>query len=44
VRADLFSDAVTQLSAQNEKIKGFDLNSILDNEFVQSARDRKVGP
>jgi len=43
VSANLWSDAVDQLGAQNDKIKSFDLNSILDNEFVQSAMDRKVG-
>jgi NitT/TauT family transport system substrate-binding protein len=44
VNAALFGDAVEQLSAQNDKIKSFDLNSMLDNEFVQSAQQRKVGP
>jgi len=39
----LFGDAVEQLSATNDKIKSFDLNSILDNSFVQSAMDRHVG-
>ncbi len=43
VRADLFSDAVEQLSTTNDKIKTFDLNKILDNQYVQSAIDRKVG-
>ena len=44
VKPELFADAVNQLGAQNEKIKTFDLKSVLDNEFVQSAMDRKVGP
>jgi NitT/TauT family transport system substrate-binding protein len=44
VNAALFDDAVEQLSAQNDKIKSFDLNSMLDNEFVQRAMERKVGP
>ncbi len=45
VRADLFGDAVEQLSATNEKVKNFDLNKILDNQYVQSAIDRKLsGP
>jgi len=44
VKADLFGDAIQQLGAQNDKIKSFDLNSILDNEFVQSAQERHVGP
>jgi NitT/TauT family transport system substrate-binding protein len=44
VKADLFADAVQQLGAQNDKIKNFDLSSLLDNEFVQGAMDRHVGP
>jgi hypothetical protein len=44
VKADLFTDAMQTLGATNEKIKNFDLNSILDNEFIQSAMDRHVGP
>src|SRR5207248_2097923 len=44
VKPELFADAVQQLGAQNEKIKTFDLKSILDNQFVQSAMDRHVGP
>jgi NitT/TauT family transport system substrate-binding protein len=43
VRADLFGDAVEQLSATNDKVKNFDLNKILDNQYVQSAMDRKLG-
>jgi NitT/TauT family transport system substrate-binding protein len=43
VREDLFGDAVEQLSATNDKVKSFDLNKILDNQYVQSAIDRKVG-
>jgi len=44
VTADLWGDAVQQLSTQNDKIKSVDLNSMLDNEFVKSALDRNVGP
>jgi NitT/TauT family transport system substrate-binding protein len=44
VKADLFGDAVEQLGASNDKIKSFNLSSILDNEFVQSAHDRHIGP
>src|SRR5579859_3616503 len=44
VKADLFGDAITLLGANNDQIKSFNLPSILDNEFVQSARDRHVGP
>jgi NitT/TauT family transport system substrate-binding protein len=43
VKHELFGDAIAQLSGQNDKIKSFDVSSILDNEFVQSAMDRKVG-
>jgi NitT/TauT family transport system substrate-binding protein len=43
VKPEYFADAVQQLGATNDKIKGFDLTSMLDNEFVQSAMDRKVG-
>jgi NitT/TauT family transport system substrate-binding protein len=43
VKADLFADAIEQLGAQNDKIKSFDVNGILDNEFIQSAMDRHVG-
>ncbi len=44
VKADLFTDAINQLGANNDQIKNFDLPTILDNEFVQSARDRHIGP
>jgi len=43
VNVGLFADAVEQLSASNDKIKTFDLTKILDNQYVQSAIDRKVG-
>jgi NitT/TauT family transport system substrate-binding protein len=43
VDASLFGDAIEQLSATNDKIKSFDLNSALDNSLVQSAIDRHVG-
>jgi len=43
VNASLFGDAIDQLSATNDKIKSFDVNKILDNGFIQSAMDRKVG-
>ena len=38
-----FADVVAQLSPSNEKIKDFDISSILDTSFVQSAMDRKLG-
>jgi NitT/TauT family transport system substrate-binding protein len=43
VRSDLFGDAIEQLGTQNDKIKSFDVNTIIDDAFVQSAMDRKVG-
>ena len=43
VKPELFNDALQTLSASNDKIKNFDINSILDNSFVQSAQDREVG-
>jgi hypothetical protein len=43
VSPDLFSDTVTQLSATNSKVKGFDVSSIIDDSLVQSAMQRKVG-
>jgi NitT/TauT family transport system substrate-binding protein len=43
VSAALFGDAIEQLSATNDKIKSFNLNSALDNSFVQSAMDRHLG-
>ncbi len=44
VEPEYFADAVEQLGTTNDKIKTFDLKSMLDNEFVQSAMTRKVGP
>jgi NitT/TauT family transport system substrate-binding protein len=43
VKAENFADVMTQLSATNDKIKDFDLSSVLDNSLVQSAMDRHVG-
>jgi ABC-type nitrate/sulfonate/bicarbonate transport system substrate-binding protein len=43
IKAEQFTDAIAQLSATNDKIKSFDVNSILDASFVKSAMDRKVG-
>lgn len=38
-----FEDAISQLSQSNDKIKTFDVKSMLVPQFVQSAMDRKVG-
>ncbi|MCW2688969.1 MAG: hypothetical protein JWR37_3859 [Mycobacterium sp.] len=43
ISQDQFTDAISFLSASNDKIKSFDLSTILDNSFAQSAMDRKVG-
>jgi NitT/TauT family transport system substrate-binding protein len=43
IKPEQFTDALKYLSASNEKIKDFDLSTILDNSFAQSAFDRKVG-
>lgn len=42
-QASDFSDALEQLSATNDKVKGFDVSTILDASLVQSSMDRKVG-
>ena len=42
-RPEQFQDALAQLSASNEKVRGFDVTSIFDTSLVQSAMDRKVG-
>jgi NitT/TauT family transport system substrate-binding protein len=38
-----FDDAISQLSQSNDKIKTFDVRTMLVPQFVQSAMDRKVG-
>ena len=38
-----FKDAVTILGADNDKVKTFDVNKMLDTSFVKSAQDRKLG-
>ena len=43
IRVEQFTDAITQLSASNDKIKGFDVTSIIDSSFVNSTMDRKLG-
>jgi NitT/TauT family transport system substrate-binding protein len=40
VRPEALSDSLDLLSQSNEKLKNFDPNSIIDNSFVQSAKDR----
>lgn len=44
VRPEAFVDSVDLLSQSNEKLKGFDPNTIIDNSFVQSAVDRGLTP
>ena len=43
VRPEQFADSIAQLSLTNDKIKGFDLSTLLDPSLVKSAMDRKVG-
>ncbi|GAC1320224.1 MAG: hypothetical protein NVSMB2_16040 [Chloroflexota bacterium] len=43
VGVENFADAISQLSTSNDKIKTFDVNTMLAPQFVQSALDRKVG-
>lgn len=37
-----FADAIELLSQSNEKLIGFDPNTVIDNSFVQSAVDRGI--
>ncbi|HEY8692047.1 MAG TPA: ABC transporter substrate-binding protein [Chloroflexota bacterium] len=39
-KPEQFKDAIETLSVKNEKVKGFDVNKIIDNSFVKSAADR----
>lgn len=39
-RADQFADAVAQLGQKNEKVRSYDVNSLVDPSFVQSADSR----
>jgi ABC-type nitrate/sulfonate/bicarbonate transport system substrate-binding protein len=40
VRPEAFNDSLQLLAASNDKLQGFDPNTIIDNSFVQSAQDR----
>jgi NitT/TauT family transport system substrate-binding protein len=40
VRPEAFSDSIELLGQSNDRLKDFDPNTIIDNSFVQSARDR----
>jgi NitT/TauT family transport system substrate-binding protein len=42
VSADQFADSLTQLSASNDKLKDFNVASIIDDSLVQNAMDRKL--
>jgi NitT/TauT family transport system substrate-binding protein len=37
-----FADAIEQLSASNDKVKGFDASTIIDTSLVQGAMDRHL--
>jgi NitT/TauT family transport system substrate-binding protein len=43
VRADQFKDSVEQLGKTNSKILSIDLNSVVDDSFVQDAAKRGLG-
>jgi ABC-type nitrate/sulfonate/bicarbonate transport system substrate-binding protein len=43
VRPEQFADSIAQLSLTNDKIKSFDLATLLDPTLVQSAMDRHIG-
>jgi NitT/TauT family transport system substrate-binding protein len=43
IREEQFTDAIELLSASNDKVKTFNVGSILDPSLVQSAMDRKLG-
>jgi NitT/TauT family transport system substrate-binding protein len=42
-RPEQFEDALAQLSASNEKVRGFDVGHLFDTSLVQSTMDRKLG-
>ena len=42
-RPELFADSVSLLSANNPRVKDFDLSKVLEPSLVQSAMDRKLG-
>jgi NitT/TauT family transport system substrate-binding protein len=42
ITVDQFKDSITELSAKNEKVKGFDASKVIDNSFVKNAADRGV--
>ncbi|HEX6512956.1 MAG TPA: ABC transporter substrate-binding protein, partial [Chloroflexota bacterium] len=41
-KPEYFQEAMATLGKNNEKMRGFDLNSVLDLSLVQSAADRKL--
>jgi NitT/TauT family transport system substrate-binding protein len=42
-KAELFADAIEQLSKTNDKVKGFDLSKLIDPSFVNDAKARGLG-
>jgi NADPH:quinone reductase-like Zn-dependent oxidoreductase/ABC-type nitrate/sulfonate/bicarbonate transport system substrate-binding protein len=40
VRPEAFNDSLSVLAESNDRLNGFDPNTIIDNSFVQSAEDR----
>ena len=43
VSADQFKDAVDSLGKTNQKIRGIDLKTVVDNSFVEDAAKRGLG-
>jgi ABC-type nitrate/sulfonate/bicarbonate transport system substrate-binding protein len=43
INREQFTDSIAHLSATNEKVKTFDVSTVIDNSLVQSAIDRRVG-
>ena len=43
IGAEYFADAIGQLSQSNDKLKTFDVTTMLAPQFVKSAMDRKLG-
>jgi ABC-type nitrate/sulfonate/bicarbonate transport system substrate-binding protein len=43
INREQFTDSIAHLSATNEKVKAFDVSTVIDNSLVQSAIDRRVG-
>ncbi len=43
IKPEMSADAIAVLGKSNPKVKDFDVNKMMDNSFVKSANDRKLG-